>query len=85
LELREPSQAGCVWVRSPKIGSSLECGVLPFFSPLPPPQPPAPSHKHLLALYSFTLCRIIPPKLLKADLWRKVAINKRKMKIKGKS
>jgi hypothetical protein len=60
LELREPSQAGCVWVRSPKIGSSLECGVLPPFSL------PALSPKHLLALYSFTLCRKRRPKPLKA-------------------
>lgn len=62
LELREPSQAGCVWVRSPKIGSSLECAVLP------PPPPPASSHKHLLAFYSFTLCRNRPLEALKTDL-----------------
>lgn len=52
LELRERSQEGSMWVRSPKIGSSLECSVLPSFSFS------APSHKHLLAFYNFKSCRI---------------------------
>lgn len=84
LELREPSQAGCVWVRSAKIGSTLECGVLPSFSL------PALSHKHLLALYSLTLCRIRreePPEsctLKKNNCCNKLLISRKRDEISGR-
>lgn len=83
LEWREPSQAGCVWVRSPKIGSTLECGVLPSFSL------PALSHKHLLALYSFTLCRTRRPEppesctLKKSNCRNKLLIRRKRVEISG--
>lgn len=72
-----------MWVRSPKIGSSLECGVLPSF-PLP-----ALSSKHLLALYSFTLYRNSRPKppesctLKKSNCCNKLLIRSKRDDLSG--
>ena len=51
LELSEPSEAFSVWVKSHKIRSSQECGVLHFNSLH------AQSPKHLLAFHNYTVCR----------------------------